>query len=142
MVILRAHYIQGGAFHLHDDVLWSPDRHCPANASSSSSSLSFSPSAAAAATPEVVPCESWSFDTSDFSRTAVTDNGWVCEDGHLVTNAFFSATVGAIVGTIIFNTLSDVAGRKCVTIYCICNCSTEESPQLCVVSAVDLRSPS
>ena len=59
-----------------------------------------------------MPCSSWHYDSSEFSRTTVTDNDWVCDDGHRVTDAFFAGTVGAIVGTIVFNNLSDIIGRR------------------------------
>ncbi len=61
---------------------------------------------------DLVNCDEWSFDTSVFVRTTVSDNSWFCDRGQYITDAFFAGTVGAIIGVVTFNNLSDVIGRK------------------------------
>lgn len=61
---------------------------------------------------ELVACSAWSYDTSEFHDTAVTENDWVCQKAHYTPDLFTLAVVGLILGTFVFSTVADFFGRK------------------------------
>ena len=57
---------------------------------------------------------SWMYDQSEFTRTIVTDLNWVCKDAQNVPNLHTIATVGGLLGGLLFSYLGDQFGRKYV----------------------------
>ena len=55
---------------------------------------------------------SWMYDQSEFTRTIVTDLDWVCGDATNVPNLHSIATVGGLLGGLIFSYLGDQFGRE------------------------------
>ena len=59
------------------------------------------------------PCEwSWSYDTTEFSRTLVTDLNWFCNDSYNIPALYTYSKVGSMIGGMIFNAMGDLFGRK------------------------------
>lgn len=61
---------------------------------------------------KLAACSSWSYDTSEFTDTAVTENDWVCQKAHYTPDLFTLAVVGLILGTFVFSAVADFFGRK------------------------------
>jgi len=62
--------------------------------------------------PEITACSSWTYDTSEFLDTAITENNWVCEKANYTPDLFTLAVVGLILGTFVFSAVADFFGRK------------------------------
>ena len=59
------------------------------------------------------PCKrDWSYDTSEFKRTLVSDLNWVCNNSHRVQEQFTYSQVGILIGSMGLNFLADRYGRK------------------------------
>jgi len=57
-------------------------------------------------------CSAWTYDTSEFWDTAVTENNWVCQKAHYTPDLYTLAVVGLILGTFVFSAVADFFGRK------------------------------
>ena len=57
---------------------------------------------------------SWMYDQSEFTRTIVTDLDWVCGNDKHIPNLQSVATIGGLLGGLIFSYLGDQFGRKYV----------------------------
>ncbi|KAK7872792.1 hypothetical protein R5R35_011917 [Gryllus longicercus] len=64
-------------------------------------------------TREIVACQSgWDYDNTWYTRTAPSQENWVCDHSLRVTNTFVFQQVGLVVGTFIFGNLGDMIGRR------------------------------
>ncbi|KAG8230554.1 hypothetical protein J437_LFUL010155 [Ladona fulva] len=62
---------------------------------------------------EIVDCQhGWDYDKTWYTRTAPSDNDWVCDKGLYVTNTFMYARIGDVIGAFVFGQLGDTIGRK------------------------------
>jgi len=62
--------------------------------------------------PSLASCTEWTYDTSEFYDTAITENNWVCDKSHYTPDLFTLAVVGLILGTFVFSAVADFFGRK------------------------------
>ena len=65
---------------------------------------------------DMVQCEEWEFDTSQFSSTITSDFGLVCDKEYLKSIAQTFYFVGMIFGVFTFGVLADIYGRKSILI--------------------------
>ncbi|XP_047106014.1 solute carrier family 22 member 7-like [Schistocerca piceifrons] len=62
---------------------------------------------------EPIPCQQgWDYDRTWFSRTAPSQEDWVCEDELKVVNVFSFGQLGEVVGTLAFAHIGDMWGRR------------------------------
>ena len=62
--------------------------------------------------PSLASCTEWTYDTSEFYDTAITENNWVCDKSHYTPDLFTLAVVGLILGTFVFSAVADFFGSK------------------------------
>ncbi|ROT74335.1 putative organic cation/carnitine transporter, partial [Penaeus vannamei] len=69
--------------------------------------------AKANATYERIACQNgWDYDRSYYDATLSTEHDWVCSRDTLAANWQSIGVAGNVVGTLIFNSLSDIHGRR------------------------------
>ena len=54
----------------------------------------------------------WNFDSSEFTRTLVTDLEWFCDNAYIIPAMYTCSKVGSMIGGVGFNYLGDRFGRK------------------------------
>lgn len=63
--------------------------------------------------PQIIRCQhGWDYDHTWYTRTAVTQEDWVCDRELYVTNTFVVSRAGDVLGTFIFGQLGDAIGRR------------------------------
>lgn len=65
-------------------------------------------------TTPTMGCTGWSYDDSEFTSTAVTDNDWVCDKRSRPSDLLTIGIAGLIIGIFVFSAVSDFSGRKLV----------------------------
>jgi len=61
---------------------------------------------------QLAACSNWTYDTSEFYDTVITENDWVCQKAHYTPDLFTLSVVGLILGTFVFSAVADFFGRK------------------------------
>merc|ERR1712013_77741 len=61
---------------------------------------------------DLAACSAWTYDTTEFLDTAVTENNWVCQKAHYTPDLYTLAVVGLILGTFVSSLLSTSSVRS------------------------------
>ena len=96
-----------------DNLFWNQTKftNCPFDEASSTQQINLS--VIQKTERRTIPCNNrWSYDTSEFKRTLVSDLNWVCNSSDLVQVQFTWAQAGNVIGSVVMNILADKYGRK------------------------------
>ncbi|XP_064112316.1 carcinine transporter-like [Macrobrachium nipponense] len=68
----------------------------------------------------IIGCQAgWDYDHTDYDSTLSIDQNWVCDSTSLAANWQSIGVAGNVIGTFIFNTLSDLLGRRPVFVVAV-----------------------